>query len=344
MKDKIDANISLNWVDLVKPNVFDESIISNNCSEFTIEPLERGFGDTFGNSLRRILLSSLYGTSICAVKIDNIEHELSTIENIKEDFIDIILNLKNVIFKGNLGYNYKKLVLHVQKRGAITAGMIETTKNIDVVNKDHIICNVTGDVNCVISLIIKSGKGYNTSEENSLLNIDDGYIYTESLFSPVKRCLFNTYHSRIGSSTEYDKLILTIDTNGSISPKTALALAAKILQEQLQLFIYFKEVKEVKKPKDQELKFDKNFLRKVCDLELSVRSQNCLKSEGIIYVGDLVQKKESELLRTPNFGKKSLNEIRSMLHNLQLSLGMESKNWPPKNIEQIAKKYLSDNK
>lgn len=344
MKDTINNNMSLNWVDIVKPNIFNESSISEYSSEFSIEPLEKGFGDTFGNSLRRILLSSLYGTAICAIKIEGVEHELSTLENIKEDLMDIILNLKEVIFSGNLGYENKKLFLRIKTKGIITASMIETSKELKVVNTEHVICTATQDVNYTIVLIVRSSKGYKTSEQNSHLEIGENYIYIESLFSPIRRCTFETHGSRIGSETEYDKLLLTVETNGAIIPKTALALAAKILQDQLQLFIYFKEIKEVKKPKEEELSFDKHLLRKVCDLELSVRSQNCLKSDGIIYVGDLVQKKEAELLKTPNFGKKSLNEIRAMLKILGLSLGNEVKNWPPKNIEELAKKYLGDNK
>lgn len=344
MKDKISDNISLNWVDLVKPNVFNENSLSCNCSEFVIEPLERGFGDTFANSLRRVLLSSLYGTSVCAVKLDGIEHELSPIKNIKEDFIDIVMNLRGIVFNGHLGYDTKKLTLSINKKGPIRASMITSCPGVQVVNPDHVICHVTEDIHYNMNLVIRSGKGYNTAEENSSLAIGNNYIYTESLFSPVRRCTFNTCGTRIGSKTEYDKLSLLIETDGSLLPKTALALAAKILQEQLQLFIYFKEVKEVEKPKEKELKFDKNFLRKVCDLELSVRSQNCLKSDGIIYVGDLVQKKEIELLKTPNFGKKSLNEIRTMLHNLGLTLGGKSDGWPPENIPSMAKKHLGDSK
>ena len=342
MKEKINDNISLNWVNLVKPESFKEKSIDKYCSEFTIEPLEKGFGDTFANSLRRVMLSSLYGTSICAIKIDIVDHEFSPLENIKEDLVNIILNFKNVIFNGNLGYQTSKFTLDISKEGAVTASMIKTTNNINVVNENHLICNVTGKVDYHIDLIVCSGKGYKTSEENSKLSVGNNFIYIDSLFAPVKRCTFKTYTSRVGSETEYDKLILTIETNGSILPKTALALAAKILQEQLQMFIYFKEIKEIKKPKEKELTFNKNLLMKVTDLELSVRSQNCLKNDGIIYVGDLVIRKDSDMLKTPNFGKKSLNEIHDVLKNLGLSFGMKLKKWPPKNIEQIAKMYLKE--
>jgi DNA-directed RNA polymerase subunit alpha len=340
MKEKFDDNISLNWVNLIKPNNLTERLIDKSCSEFIIEPLEKGFGNTFANSLRRVMISSLYGTSICAIKIDMLEHEFSALTNIKEDFVDIILNLKRVVFSGNLGYKSSKFILRINEVGPITASMIKTNDGISVINKDHVICHVSKKVDYTMHLIVCSGKGYKTSDENSKLSLGNNFIYIDSLFAPVKRCTFTTHGSRIGSETEYDKLSIIIQTNGSILPKMALALAAKILQDQLRTFVYFKEVKEIKKPKEKALLFDKNLLRKVIDLELSVRSQNCLKNDGIIYVGDLVQKKDSDMLKTPNFGKKSLNEIRGVLKSLSLSFGMELKNWPPENIEHVAKVYL----
>jgi DNA-directed RNA polymerase subunit alpha len=343
MEDNTD-NISLNWIDLIKADHFEENAITPSKSQFHVYPLARGFGDTLSNSLRRVMLSSLYGTAICAFKVHGIEHEFSSLENIKEDFVDITLNMKEVVFKGNLGYSIKKFTLNICDKGTVTAGMINTTDGIEVVNKDHVICTVTSQVKYTIELVVRSNKGYKSSEENNEVLLGTEYIYIDSIFSPVTRCSFTTSRSRVGSQTEYDKMMLTVETNGAISPKMALALTSKILQEQLQVFIHFKEVKDVEKPKEKELGFDKNLLRKVADLDLSVRSQNCLKNDGIIYVGDLVIREDQHMLKTPNFGKKSLTEIRDILESYKLSFGMKLNNWPPKNIEELAKKYLDDAK
>ena len=337
------ANISLNWVDLIKPEGYSVKEPTKNTSIFNIEPLEKGFGVTLGNSLRRILLSSLQGTAICAVRIDGVEHEYSVIDGIKEDVVEVILNLKSVVIRGSTGFDNKKFTLKTSKKGAITAGMIKTAGDLEIVNKDFVICNITQNMKLDMEFIVTSGKGYKTASEHEKLAYGNEFISLDSIFSPVTRCSFDIRNSRIGSSTEYDKLLLTVETNGSIKPDLALALSAKIFQEQLQVFINFKEVAEVKKPEETSLPFDPNLLRKVDDLELSVRSQNCLKNDNISYIGDLVVKTEAQMLKTSNFGKKSLNEIKDLLADMGLKFGMGIKEWPPENIEELAKKYLEEN-
>lgn len=337
------ANISLNWVSLIKPANYSIEEVEENSSIFHIEPLEKGFGITLGNSLRRILLSSLQGTAICAVKISGVEHEYSTIENVKEDVVEIILNLKSVIIKGNAGFSNKKFTLNASKKGPITAGMIDTIDDFEIVNPDLVICNATKDIKLNMEFIITSGKGYKVASEHSELDYGNDFIAIDSIFSPVTKCSFKISNSRVGSKTEYDKLALKVETNGSIKADLALALAAKIFQEQLQVFINFKEVEEVEKPKEKKIPFDINLLKKVSDLELSVRSQNCLKNDNIVYIGDLVVKTEAQMLKTPNFGKKSLNEIKELLVEMSLKFGMEIENWPPENIEELIEDYLGEN-
>lgn len=339
-EEKQDANISLNWVNLIKPAEYNIENIDDRSAVFNIEPLEKGFGVTLGNSLRRILLSSLQGTSICAVKISGIEHEYSTISNVIEDVVEIILNLKSIVIKGNTGYNYKKFTLSTSKKGIVTAGMIKTEDDFHIVNPNTVICHITKDIKLNMEFIIVSGKGYKTANEHDITKYGEDFIAIDSIFSPISQCSFKVLNSRVGSKTEYDKLSLKIETNGSIKPELALALAAKIFQDQLQVFINFQEVEEVEKPKERKIPFDPNLIKKVSDLELSVRSFNCLKNDNVMYIGDLVVKSETQMLKTPNFGKKSLNEIKELLNTMGLRFGMEIKNWPPENIEELIKEHL----
>jgi DNA-directed RNA polymerase subunit alpha len=336
------ANISLNWVSLIKPANYNVEKSTENITTFNIEPLERGFGVTLGNSLRRILLSSLQGTAIAAVRIHGVEHEYSTIDGVKEDVVEIILNLKSVVIVGSAGFDNKKFTLKASKAGAITAGMIKATDGFQIANPDLVICHMTEDMSLEMEFIVVSGKGYKVASEHPKLNYEDDFISIDSIFSPIARCSFKVENSRVGSKTEYDKLLLTVETNGSIKADLALALASKIFQEQLQVFVSFKEVEEVEKPKEKIVPFDVNLLKKVSDLELSVRSQNCLKNDNIIYIGDLVVRTEAQMLKTPNFGKKSLYEIKDLLVEMGLKFGMEIKEWPPKNIEEMVKDYVQD--
>lgn len=334
-------NFSLNWVGLVKPSNYE--IIKNenfNLSSFKIEPLEKGFGVTLANCLRRVLLSSLYGISISAVKFEGIEHEYINIDGIKEDVIDIIQNLKSIIFKGNVEFISEKFLLSINSKGIIRAKDIKINKNFIIINSENIICNVTKNININIYIIISSGKGYVLAKDHKI-NFKN-FIPIDSLYSPILRCCYSIDNSRIGSKTEYDKLIFTIETNGSLTPEMSLSLSSKVLQNQLQTFVAFRELKETRKNKEKKLPFHPNLLRKVSDLELSVRSQNCLQNSNIIYVGDLVCKSEIQMLKTANFGKKSLNEIKNLLLKMDLEFGMNVKQWPISNIEQKAKIYLND--
>ena len=290
----MNKNISLNWINLVLPteyNIKREGY--SNASIFIIEPLERGFGLTIGNCLRRIMLSSLYGSSICSVRIGEVEHEYYSPSYVLEDIIDIHLNLKLVIFKGLLGFESKKFILPVRSKGQVTAAMIKLTDGFEVVNPDLVICNITQDIKLDIELVVISGKGYVASDCHREFNYGENFINIDSIFSPVKRCFFDIFASRIGFKDEYDKLKFFIETNGSISPETVLKLSSRIMQEQLQVFISFSEIKEVEKPKKDILPFDKNLLKKVDDLELSVRSQNCLNvvqtKESIVLPQDLLE-------------------------------------------------------
>lgn len=343
MSDKVQNHISLNWVRLIKPTEYFLSEMEGNKATFRIEPLEEGFGITLGNSLRRVMLSSLQGTAISGVKIEGVDHEYSTIQGVKEDVIDIILNLKSIVIKGSTGFDRKRLNLSVVGPCTVTAGMIKGTSDLEVVNKDQVICHINEEGKIDMDLIISSGKGYVPAEEDDGSEDYVGIIPVDSIYSPVRRVTYKIEKSRVGAKTEFDRLFLTIETDGSITPDMALAYSAKILQEQLQIFINFKEVDEVEKPEEVKLPFDPNLLRKVDDLELSVRSHNCLKNDSITYIGDLVAKTEAKMLQTPNFGKKSLFEIKDVLASMNLKFGMEVEGWPPENIEELAKKHLEDN-
>jgi len=333
-------NSYLNLIGIIKPQKYSKDCISNNISVFHIQPLEKGFGTTLGNSLRRILLSSLYGTSIVAVKIRGIQHEYSTLTYVQEDIMQILLNIKSIIIKGNVGYGHRIFHLNTKRFGAINAGMINTSKKFKIINKDAIICNTTKNISINMSFVISSNKGYRSSDENKIFCIDNQFLSMDAFFSPIRICAIHITNSKIETNFKYDKLSLKIETNGSISPELALALSAKILHNQLNIFINFQEVKEVKKSKKKSIPFNINLLKKISDLELSVRSHNCLKNENINYIGDLVSRTESQMIKTPNFGKKSLNEIRDLLNQMGLRFGMAIKNWPPNNIENLITEYF----
>lgn len=333
-----------NWLDLIKPNSLDIKINRANPNQATVvaEPLERGFGITLGNALRRVLLSSLRGSAVSAVKIEGVLHEFSTIPGVREDVTDLILNIKGLAIRSR-SLDRKKMHLLVTGPAVVTADMIDTGHDLEIVNKDMVLCNLDKGATLNIELWVESGKGYVPAAQNRPQDAPIGLIPIDSIYSPVKRVSFKVDNARVGQVTNFDRLTLTLDTNGTISPDDAVALAARILQDQLQLFINFEEAKaEVKEDKEPELKFNPNLLKRVEELELSVRSANCLKNDNIVYIGDLVQKSEAEMLKTPNFGRKSLNEIKEVLANMGLRLGMEVTGWPPENIEDLAKKYSED--
>lgn len=333
--------ISKNWQDLIKPSNIniEQGDSSHKKAIITVEPLERGFGLTLGNALRRVLLSCLQGAAITSVKFDGaVLHEFSSIPGVREDVTDIVLNLKGVVIQLD-GMERRRVVLDVEGPCVITAGKIEENSDVKVINKEHVICTLAANTRLRAELTIEMGKGYVPSNQNRPKDAPIGLIPVDALFSPVRKVTYKVDNSRVGQVTDYDKLTLTVETDGSVHPEMAVALAARILQDQLQLFISFEEVAEEKAGEDEQLKYDRNLLRKVDELELSVRSQNCLKNDNIVYIGDLVQKTEAEMLRTPNFGRKSLNEIKEVLASMGLRFGMQIDEWPPENIEELAKKF-----
>lgn len=333
-----------NWESLIKPKKID--IIPNeddNGATLVVEPLEKGFGITLGNSLRRVLLSSLQGAAVTSISINEVLHEFSTVPGVKEDVINIILNVKQLSLK-KLTEEVSKVSINVKGPKVVTAADIVTDGSVEILNKDLVICNVASDYSFNMEMTVEIGKGYVSADDKNNIEKPIGKIMIDAIFSPIKRVTYKVENARVGQVTDYDKLILEVYTNGSILAEDAVALAAKILQNQLSCFINFDDI-VTEKPKpntEEELPFHPNLLRKVDELEFSVRSANCLKNDNINYVGDLVQKSEIDMLRTPNFGRKSLNEIKDLLDKMGLHLGMTVPGWPPKNIEKLVKR-LNDN-
>jgi DNA-directed RNA polymerase subunit alpha len=333
--------INKNWKDLIKPKKIEFIKDKNNVTnaELVAEPLESGYGQTLGNMLRRVLLSSIRGAAVTSIQITGVTHEFSSIPGIIEDVTEIILNIKQLALKLN-DVESSKIFIKADGPKEIKAGDIDCGAHVEVLNKDLHICTLDSKAKVDISLNVEQGKGYVPAIKHE--NGEDaplGTIYIDSFFSPVRRVSFRVENSRVGQVTDYDKLIMNIETNGSVVPEDSVAYAARIIDEQLKMFINFEEpVEEVVAPTKDEPQLNVNLLRKVEELELSVRSANCLKNDEIIYIGDLVQKTESEMLRTPNFGRKSLNEIKEILSTMNLELGMKIEGWPPENIEDIRKK------
>ena len=330
-----------NWMELIKPSKMDVNVQndSNKKGVLIAEPLERGFGLTLGNAIRRVLLSSLQGAAITSVKIKGVVHEFSTIQGVKEDLTDILLNLKSVAVKVH-SPGLKKMYIKSSGSGEIRAGNFETDSETEIMNPDQLIMTLDSNADIEIEANIETGKGYVSAEVAEDENKVIGEIKLDAMFSPVIKASYKVENSRVGQVTDYDKLIFEVETNGVITPDDAIALASRILQDQLQPFINFDEP-EIQNDQSsaEKLSFNANLLKKVEELELSVRSANCLKNDNIIYIGDLVQKSESEMLRTPNFGRKSLNEIKEVLQQMELNLGMSVPDWPPENIDDLAKKY-----
>jgi len=329
--------IAKNWRELIKPSKVNFKEQNNKKAEIIIEPLERGFGLTMGNALRRILLSSLQGAAVTGLKIDGVLHEFSSIQGVKEDVTDIIINIKHLNI---VSHSSDRKTLRLKAKGPkiVTAADIEETADIEIVNKDLEILSLDAGAEIDIELIVETGKGYVPASQNKIQDAPIGLIAIDAIYSPIEKVTYRVEEARVGQVTDYDKLILNVETNGSIKPEDAIAYSAKVLQDQLQVFINFEEVEEEVEERD-ELPFNKNLLKKVDELELSVRSANCLKNENIVYIGDLVRKTEGEMLRTPNFGRKSLNEIKEVLSDMGLRFGMEVDSWPPENIDDLAKKY-----
>ena len=326
-----------NWKDLIRPKLEIRSL-EESYGRFELEAFERGFGTTIGNALRRVLLSSLKGAAITAIKIDGVLHEFSTMDGVAEDVTDIILNLKEVRLRIHEGQRHAG-VIEASGEGVVTAADIQFGTSVEVLNPQQHIATLSPGASLKVDLTARRGSGYVSADRNRDEEAPVGTIAMDAAFSPVRKVNFNVTSARVGQRTDYDKLVMDVETDGTISPEDAVALAARILQDQLQMFINFEEPRAIQEAvAAAEPAFNRNLLRKVDELELSVRSANCLKNDNIIYIGDLVQKTEQEMLRTPNFGRKSLNEIKEVLSTMGLHLGMEITEWPPENIEDMAKR------
>ena len=324
--------IARNWRDLIRPRKLEvePETLTPTYGKFTCEPLERGFGTTLGNSLRRILLSSLQGAAITAVKIEGALHEFTTIPDVVEDVTDIVLNLKEVLLKSA---DSKPRVLRLEKdgEGKVTAGDIQVTEGIEVLNPDHKILTCSKGAKLRIELHVGTGRGYVPADRNKNLQMAVGVIPIDSLFSPIRKVNFQVTNARVGQQTDYDRLGLEVWTNGAVKPEDAVAFAAKILKDQLSIFINFEEGSEPAHDamvSEEQAKLNENLWKSVDELELSVRSANCLQNANIRYIGELVQRTESEMLKTKNFGRKSLKEIKEILAEMGLSLGMKLEGWP----------------
>jgi DNA-directed RNA polymerase subunit alpha len=330
-----------NWQELIRPGKLEVSAGRERRRVATLiaEPLERGFGTTLGNALRRVLLSSLQGAAVTSVQIDGVLHEFSSIAGVREDVTDMVLNIKEIAIAMH-SEGPKRLVLRKEGPGVVKAGDIQATGDIQILNPEHVICTLDQDADIRMEFTVNTGKGYVPSERNRPEDAPIGLIPVDSIYSPVKRVSYKIENTREGQILDYDKLTMTVETDGSMSPEDAVAYAARILQDQLSVFVNFEEPsRAVAEETHPELEFNAALLKKVDELELSVRSANCLKNDNIVYIGDLIQKTEAEMLRTPNFGRKSLNEIKEVLAQMGLHLGMEVPNWPPENIDELAKKY-----
>ncbi len=330
--------IHRNWQELIKPTKLEVESTGTK-GTLVAEPLERGFGLTLGNALRRVLLSSLQGAAVTAVQIDGVLHEFSSIPGVREDVTDIILNIKELAIRME-GEGPKRMVVRKEGAGQVTAGDIQTVGDIEILNPELVLCTLDEDAEIRMEFTVNTGKGYVAAERNRPEDAPIGLIPVDSLYSPVRKVSYKTENTREGQVLDYDKLTLTVETDGSVGADDAVAFAARILQDQLAIFVNFEEPqKEVVQEQVTELAFNPALLKKVDELELSVRSANCLKNDNIVYIGDLIQKTEGEMLRTPNFGRKSLNEIKEVLATMGLHLGMEIPAWPPENIEDLAKRY-----
>ncbi|NOQ78698.1 MAG: DNA-directed RNA polymerase subunit alpha [Gammaproteobacteria bacterium] len=322
----------------LRPKLVDVQQYSENHAKVVLEPLERGFGHTLGNSLRRILLSSMTGACIYEVEIDGVLHEYSSIEGVQEDVIEILLNLKGVSIILN---NRDDVELSLTKKGPgiVTAGDIALDHDVEIVNPDHVICNLSSDAEISMKLLINKGIGYQPSNTRNTSDESDtviGRLQLDASYSPVIKVSYAVENARVEQRTNLDKLIIDLETNGTIDPEEAIKHAATILSDQLSSFVNL-NVREAEAPEEKEPEIDPILLRPIDDLELTVRSANCLKAEQIYFIGDLIQRTEVELLKTPNLGKKSLTEIKDVLASKGLSLGIKLENWPPAILKDSTK-------
>jgi DNA-directed RNA polymerase subunit alpha len=320
-----------NWRDLIRPKTIavEPDSLTDFYGKFTCEPLERGFGITLGNSLRRVLLSSLQGAAATAVRIDGALHEFTTVTDVVEDVTDLILNIKEVVFKAA---NPRAYTVRIDKEGPgpVLARDIHLTEGLEILNPDLVLCMLDKRGPLSMELTVNVGRGYVPAERNKTATMPIGTIPIDALFSPIRKVNYMVQNARVGQVTDYDKLVLEVWTNGSVRPADAVAFAAKILKEQVSIFINFEETEETSytAPSQDEEPVNENLFRSVDELELSVRSANCLQNANITLIGELVQRTEQDMLKTKNFGRKSLKEIKEILANMGLSLGMKIDNWP----------------
>jgi len=319
------------WQTIIRPKCLevDEESLSPTYGKFVAEPFERGFGLTVGNALRRVLLSSIQGAAITAIKIEGILHEFSTIPGVREDVTDIIMNLKEVELKLHSD-GPETLYIKAKGAGEVKAGDIIVNNNVEILNPDQHIATLAGDAKLNMELVVKAGVGYRPAEKNREEDAPIGTVPIDAIFSPVKRVNYNITHARVGQVTDYERLTMEVWTDGSIAPEDAIAFAAKILQNQLKLFINFEEeIEEVPRVETQKPRFNENLYRSIDELELSVRSSNCLRNANIRQIWELVMRSEAEMLKTKNFGRKSLNEIKEILSEMGLTLGMKLDGFEP---------------
>ncbi|MGC9044571.1 MAG: DNA-directed RNA polymerase subunit alpha [Myxococcota bacterium] len=326
------------WQELIKPKnlVIEADTQTETYAKFIAEPLEQGLGITIGNSLRRVLLSLIPGAAIAAVKIDGVLHEFTSIQGVSEDVTDIILNLKQIVLQMDPEVEEKTFLLRQKGPKTVYAKDIEIDSSVKIINPEQVIAHLDEGATLNMELLIKHGRGYESADKikDRIRNKDElsvGMLPIDCLFSPVKKVNYNVTYSRVGQITDYDKLILEVYTNGAMKPEDAVAIAAKIIEKQMAIFINFEEEEEKIAPVEvSQSKLNENLFKSVDELELSVRASNCLQAANIKYIGDLVQKTEAEMLKTKNFGRKSLREIKDILAGMGLSLGMKLENWPPK--------------
>ena len=326
-----------NWRDLIKPKEvkIDQGSKSETYAKFDCEPLERGYGTTLGNALRRILLSSLHGAAVTTVRTEGALHEFTSLPDVKEDVTDIILNIKGLLLKLH-GHDSRTIYIDKRGPGRVLASDLITDANVEVLNPDHHLATLSEGGHLKLELVVKSGRGYVPASRNKDEILPVGVIPIDSLFSPIRKVNYSVTNARVGQQTDYDRLVLEVWTDGSVDPVDAVAYAAKILKEQVSIFINFDETVEPdwEEEIEEEVEFNDNLLRPVDELELSVRSANCLQNANIRYIGDLVQKTEAEMLKTKNFGRKSLKEIKDLLVGMDLGLGMKLDNWPPPQLRE----------
>jgi len=321
-----------NWQDLIYPSKLEAEELTDSYGKFVAKPLERGFGTTLGNSLRRVLLSSINGAAIVAARIEGVDHEFSTIPGVKEDVTDIVLNLKQVNLR-YLGEKDTTIYLKSKGGGILKAGDIQTNGDVEILNPEQHIATVGDDGNLNMELIVRHGRGYVSADQNRTEDMPQGLLFIDAIFAPVRRVAYSVSNARVGQMTDYDRLTLEIWTNAAVRPDDSLAYAAKILKEQLTIFVNFDETEDLERQSAQETdekpQLNENLFKTVDSLELSVRAANCLENANIKYIGELVTKTEADMLKTKNFGRKSLNEIKDILAEMGLSLGMKIDGFDP---------------